>query len=106
MKRYKGRDGNTYYKPAWSALEAALETGTEGFCLACGQSQDGVEPDAKRYTCESCGKPNVYGAENLLVRNLFHVDKREPQEDSPHIEDGRDNCNDAATEEGRYHGRI
>lgn len=30
----------------------------------------------------------------------------EPVPDSPHIEDGVDNCNDAGTGEGRYHGRM
>jgi len=46
-----------------------LENGEEyvGFCIACGESQDGCEPDARRYTCESCGKKAVYGAEELLM---------------------------------------
>jgi len=38
-----------------------------GFCVACGASADGVEPDARGYTCESCGEPGVYGAEELLL---------------------------------------
>lgn len=40
-----------------------------GFCIQCGCEADGVEPDAQRYTCESCGAPAVYGAEELL----FHI---------------------------------
>lgn len=39
-----------------------------GFCVACGEEAEGVEPDARRYTCESCGEPRVYGAEELLLR--------------------------------------
>lgn len=37
-----------------------------GICLACGEEAYGVEPDARRYECESCGKPKVYGAQELL----------------------------------------
>lgn len=37
------------------------------FCVACGEPQEGVEPDAERYECECCGERKVYGAEILLV---------------------------------------
>ena len=39
-----------------------------GFCLACGAEAYGVEPDARKYECESCGERKVYGAEELLIR--------------------------------------
>ncbi len=39
----------------------------EGFCTACGEEAYGVEPDARKYTCESCGAAKVYGAEELLM---------------------------------------
>jgi len=39
-----------------------------GFCLACGSEAYGVEPDARECTCETCGEPQVYGAEELLFR--------------------------------------
>ncbi len=26
-----------------------------GFCIACGADAEGVEPDARDYTCEACG---------------------------------------------------
>jgi hypothetical protein len=46
----------------------AIESGEYiGFCTACGYDQTGVEPDAEGYTCESCGKPEVSGAEQLLI---------------------------------------
>jgi predicted amidophosphoribosyltransferase len=38
-----------------------------GFCIACGRDAEGVEPDARRYHCESCGLPAVYGAEELAI---------------------------------------
>lgn len=38
-----------------------------GFCLACGAEAYGVEPDARKYACESCGERKVYGAEELLM---------------------------------------
>jgi hypothetical protein len=41
-----------------------------GFCLACGHEQGGCEPDARRYECEACGEPRVYGAEELLIEML------------------------------------
>ena len=41
-----------------------------GFCLACGEEAYNVEPDARRYTCESCGKAQVYGAEELLLMGV------------------------------------
>lgn len=39
-----------------------------GFCVECGEEQDGCEPDARQYECENCGKRAVYGAEELLLR--------------------------------------
>lgn len=41
-----------------------------GWCLACGEEADGVEPDAKKYVCNSCGKPKVYGMEELMMMGL------------------------------------
>ena len=38
-----------------------------GICLACGEEAYGVEPDARKYECESCGAYRVYGAEELLL---------------------------------------
>jgi predicted RNA-binding Zn-ribbon protein involved in translation (DUF1610 family) len=48
----------------------ALESGeghSIGFCTACGEEAYGVEPDARKYECESCGERKVYGAEELLM---------------------------------------
>ena len=38
-----------------------------GFCIACGDDAYGVEPDARRYVCESCDAKAVYGAQELLL---------------------------------------
>lgn len=47
---------------------SAVESGEYiGICTACGFEQEGVEPDARGYECESCGKRKVYGAEELML---------------------------------------
>ena len=38
-----------------------------GFCLACGNEQDGCEPDARKYECDDCGERQVYGAEEIMM---------------------------------------
>ena len=40
-----------------------------GICVACGEETNGVEPDARGYECEACGKRAVYGAQEIL----FHL---------------------------------
>lgn len=41
-----------------------------GFCLSCGQEAHGVEPDARKYVCETCGAKKVYGAEECLFMGV------------------------------------
>ena len=41
-----------------------------GFCLDCGEEQEGCEPDAEGYECESCEAPKVYGAATLAMMIL------------------------------------
>lgn len=48
-------------------IEAAESGDDMGFCLACGADAYGVEPDARQYECDECGKEKVYGAEELLL---------------------------------------
>jgi Zn finger protein HypA/HybF involved in hydrogenase expression len=67
--QYKARNGNTQYKPSLAWIESA---DNEGFCLACGNTQTGIEPDAKKCKCDSCGAMKVYGNESLALMNLFH----------------------------------
>lgn len=44
-----------------------------GFCVACGEPAFGVEPDARRYRCEDCGKPAVFGAAELLLCGRIEI---------------------------------
>ena len=52
-----------------SNTNSMFGTEDEGICLACGESQYGVEPDASKHRCHSCERNQVYGAQELL----FHV---------------------------------
>lgn len=38
-----------------------------GYCTLCGCRVEGVEPDAVEYTCPACGRPSVYGAEEIML---------------------------------------
>ena len=49
------------------AMEAMEADEYIGFCTACGEQADEVEPDAREYECESCGECKVYGAEELVL---------------------------------------
>jgi Zn finger protein HypA/HybF involved in hydrogenase expression len=50
------------------AVRAAVESDENvGFCLACGAEHDSVEPDARQYVCQHCGRAKVYGAEEILI---------------------------------------
>ena len=48
-------------------MRAIDEDDNIGFCRVCGAEHTGVEPDAENYDCEACGKPEVFGAEQLLL---------------------------------------
>ena len=52
------------------AQESIMGDSLDGNCLACGNIQDGCEPDAENYECESCGESRVCGGEILLF-NCF-----------------------------------
>lgn len=67
--QYVARSGNKQWQPS---IEFAmlLSENYDGFCIACGKTQSGVEPDARCYECESCGAAKVYGAEQLVVMGL------------------------------------
>ena len=66
---YTAKNGAQQWKPSARWVQTA---DNEGFCLACGETQDGVEPDARRYVCESCGAAKVYGNEERALMGLFH----------------------------------
>ena len=37
-----------------------------GICGSCGYEQEGCEPDARNYECDSCGENTVFGAEEAM----------------------------------------
>jgi hypothetical protein len=60
---------------ATAAEISGMTLDNPGACLACGERAYGVEPDARRYKCESCGAFEVYGLEELLIMgNIELVD--------------------------------
>lgn len=69
---YTTKSGAKQYRPVCTEDEYRSRTFEDnpGFCLACGQEADGVEPDARRYECESCGARKVFGLEELLMMGL------------------------------------
>ena len=71
-KQYKAKNVAIQLKPPieW-LLSVAHGDNDEGFCLACGETQSGIEPDAGKCHCDSCGAPKVYGAEQLILMNLY-----------------------------------
>ncbi len=71
-QKYQTRSGATQLRPVMHESEYR-QSDNEGFCLNCGESAYGVEPDARRYPCESCGQPKVYGLEELLMMGLLVI---------------------------------
>lgn len=69
---YTTKSGAKQFMPVLSESEYRELDGT-GFCLSCGNEVYYVEPDARRYTCESCGQPKVYGLEELLMMGLVTI---------------------------------
>ena len=70
IKPYTTKSGVQQFKPS-AALLQELDDDGMGFCLACDETAEGVEPDARRYTCECCGAPKVYGAAELALMGLY-----------------------------------
>ena len=67
---YKTRNGVEQYKPSIELLKI-LDENLEGFCLACGETEGWIEPDAVRATCSTCGAAKVYGASELMLMGLY-----------------------------------
>ena len=75
-KTYKARSGQMQFKPSLSEVEE-MSADNQGFCLACGAVQEGVEPDACKHECDECGALKVYGAEELALMGLAYDDDEE-----------------------------
>ena len=73
---YRSRSGMTLYCPVIETEDEmyAVNSSDEGFCLGCGSTRSGVEPDARRYPCESCGEDLVYGFQELLFMDLLKIE--------------------------------
>lgn len=50
---------------------ADVSENSGGYCIECGEFASGVEPDARKYICDACKMPAVYGAEELLLMGLI-----------------------------------
>jgi hypothetical protein len=73
MRPYTTKTGLKQFKPSIQDVMLMQEE-SQGFCLACGAVNDGVEPDARKYECECCGAEKVYGAEELVLMGLTYDD--------------------------------
>ena len=59
-------------KPSLDQILEAVEADEPiGFCTRCGAEAYNVEPDARKYPCQSCGAASVYGAEELLLTEVY-----------------------------------
>jgi hypothetical protein len=71
MQQYKTVKGVIQWKPSIEEIEDA-DANLEGFCLHCGDTVPGVDPDARQQICEICQKPKVYGPVELVMMGLYH----------------------------------
>jgi hypothetical protein len=74
---YTNKAGKTRYRPVVRESDLYGDESL-GFCIACGKTAYGVEPDARRYTCEHCDEALVYGLEELILMGIATV--QAPQE--------------------------
>ncbi len=83
--QYNARNGNRQWKPALSWLMGQIESdANSGFCLACGDHAESVEPDARKYQCASCDAHKVYGCEELMLMGLHFSDQGQPDNRTSH----------------------
>ena len=70
---YRSKVGRMLYCPVIETEDEmyAVNGSDEGFCLGCGSTQACVDPDAKRYRCESCEEHLVFGFQELLLMGLL-----------------------------------
>lgn len=85
MKQYKAKNGNMQWKQSLDTLMQECESDANtGYCLACGEQAHNVEPDARRYECESCGAKKVYACEELLLMGLYYSTQGIPDNRTSH----------------------
>lgn len=60
------------YDRVWDACRRRdVSLDDPGFCLECGLEHYGMEPDARECECESCGERRVFGAEEILLMQMY-----------------------------------
>ena len=59
--------------PLDELMEAMQNDEMVGWCISCGEHHECIEPDARKVTCESCSRPCVYGASEILLAG-FNVE--------------------------------
>ena len=69
IQQYRAKSGLMQFRPSIQ-LAMTMDEENQGFCLACGEINDGVEPDAAKGECDGCGKYKVYGAAELVLMGL------------------------------------
>lgn len=69
MKQVTTAKGFTRFIPTLEEIEAA-ESDMTGFCIHCGAEGQVAEPDARKYRCDECNAPAVYGAQELALMGL------------------------------------
>ena len=53
-------------------IDKLFDDDHSGWCTNCGDwTHDFCEPDARKYEFPACNKKTCYGAEELLIENLF-----------------------------------
>ena len=72
MKIKHGPTDSLVFSMTEDEYHAAQDEDT-GYCLACGATHFGVEPDARDYECEECGALKVHGAEEVMIMGLIEL---------------------------------
>lgn len=71
--QYTNKAGAKRFRPTPNeAVDAARDDGNDGFCIGCGELQAGVEPDARKYECESYKACLEYGFDELFLMGLVY----------------------------------
>ena len=58
----------------------------DGRCISCGSYAFNCEPDARKYVCEDCSEPSVYGVEELLMMGMIRIVSLEEKEACDYVE--------------------
>lgn len=65
--KLKTKSGKEVFGFDVMTVQAEMSEGNIGLCIYCGTETIGVEPDARKYPCESCDRKGVFGLEELVL---------------------------------------